>query len=494
MRVAVPTPPLSPPLELLPDPRPFVGGRRLDPAGGDAVQHIYAATGRATTVVPSGRAAEIDAAVGAAAAARPRWRRVHGRDRRGMLQRAARLLEREADDLATLQTVESGVPLQFARGVPGAAADFLDYYAGWSDKGGGELIDTWPAPALDYALEEPYGIVGVIVPWNTPLVSLAQIAGAALAAGNCVVLKPPELAPFTALRAAELFAEAGLPDGVLNVVPGGPAAGDALVRHPAVGKVHFTGSVDTGRRVLAAAGESLTPVGLELGGKSAHLIFADADPRAAARQALSGLIILSGQGCANGTRVLIEAPLYDEVTELILKRLRRLPVGDPLRADTIVGPVVSQAACARIVGIVERARDAGDGELLTGGERLGGELAEGYFVAPAVFGEVDPASPLAQEEIFGPVLALQRFDDEDEALSLANGTRYGLAGYVHTADLRRAHRVAAGLEVGNVWVNGYYGVPPSMPFGGAKQSGHGRIGGRLGLREFTRPKNVWVAL
>jgi acyl-CoA reductase-like NAD-dependent aldehyde dehydrogenase len=483
----------EPPVELLPDPRPLVAGARLDGAASEH-PHVYSATGTVTARVPLGGSNAIDAAVRAAREAGPRWRGLRGDERRALLAAAADLIVADSERLSGMLTLETGLPRQFAQAVPKTAADFLLYYAGWSDKRGGEVIDTWPAQALDYTLEEPYGTVAIIVPWNSPLVSLAQIAGAALATGNTVVLKPPELAPFTSLRAGELFAQAGFPPGVVNVVPGGPAAGEALVRHPGVDKVHFTGSVRTAREVLAAAREPLTPVALELGGKSAHLIFADADPKAAARQALSGLVILSGQGCVNGTRVLVEQPIYDAVLDLVVRRLSRLPVGDPLRSDTVIGPVVSEPACQRILDLIARADRERHGRLVVGGERLDGELAAGYFVAPTIFGEVDAASELAQEEVFGPVLTFQPFRDEEEAVALANGTRYGLAAYVHTNDVRRAHRVAAALEVGNVWINGFFGVSPSMPFGGNKQSGHGRIGGRAGLREFTRPKNVWMAL
>ena len=347
--------------------------------------------------------------------------------------------------------------------------------------------------SLDYAVDEPYGVVAVIVPWNAPLVSLAQIAGAALAAGNAVVLKP-ELAPFTALRVGELLLEAGGPPGALNIVPGGPEAGAALVRHPDIGKLHFTGSVATARSVISSAAEHLTPVALELGGKSAHGIFEDADVKAASRHALAGLVIYSGQGCANGTRVLVHASIYDELLETLLGRLRRLAVGDPLDARTTIGPVVSERACERIVGVIDRAQELGAGRLVAGGGRIGGELAGGFYIAPTVFAEVDGASELAQQEIFGPVLAFARFETEKEAIELANSTPYGLAAYVHTTDGRRAHRVARELAAGNVWVNGFFGIPPSMPFGGVKQSGYGRVGGVAGLREFLRPKNVWLAL
>jgi acyl-CoA reductase-like NAD-dependent aldehyde dehydrogenase len=482
------------PTHLVKEPVLLIGDRRLTHASGGTHQHVYAGTGEPTAAVPLGGVVEMDAAVRAARTALPRWRAMPADVRRDAMLRAAELIRTNAAELSFLQTLESAVPTRFARTFPAVTADFLAYHAGWIDKIGGEVIETWPARAFDYAVEEPYGVVAVVIPWNGPLVSIGQTVAPALAAGNTVVLKPPELAPFTAVRVGELFLAAGFPPGVLNVVPGGPDGGAALVGHPGVDKVHFTGGGDTARRVLAATAASLTPVGLELGGKSAHLIFADADPRVAARQALSGLVILSGQGCANGTRVLVESPLYDEVLRLATTRLRRLAVGDPFADDTTMGPVISESACERILAVVGRARADGSGRLVTGGERLGGDLATGYFVAPTIFGDVAPDSELAQREIFGPVLSFLRFDGEEEAVRLANGTEHGLAAYVHTNDLRRAHRVARALEAGSVWVNGFAGISPATPFGGTKRSGYGRVGGRAGIREFTRPKNVWLAL
>jgi aldehyde dehydrogenase (NAD+) len=276
-------------------------------------------------------------------------------------------------------------------------------------------------------------------------------------------------------------------------VPGGPDAGQALAGHPGVDKLHFTGSGATARKVLARAQEHLTPVGLELGGKSAHVVFADADVRLAARLAITGAAALSGQGCANGTRVLVQAPIYDEVLDIMTSRLRKLPIGDPFSDRTVIGPVVSAEACDRILKVIEDATRRSSGRLVLGGQRLGGELADGYYVAPTVFAEVAPDSALVQEEIFGPVLTVQRFSSEEEAVDLANGTRYGLAAYLHTNDLRRTHRVSAALAAGTVWVNGTPGLLPSAPFGGTRQSGYGRIGGLAGVREFLRPKNVWIA-
>jgi acyl-CoA reductase-like NAD-dependent aldehyde dehydrogenase len=314
----------------------------------------------------------------------------------------------------------------------------------------------------------------------------------ALAAGNCVILKPPELAPFAAIRLGELFLEAGFPPGVINVVTAGPEGGDALARHPGVDKIHFTGSGATAQKVLAAAQSTLKPVALELGGKSANIIFADSDLNNAALQGVLGMQG-SGQGCINGTRVLVERSVYEDVLKLISGILSGLEVGDPLVMSTFFGPVVSEPAADRIMGVIESAKSNGT-RLVCGGERLGGDLADGYFIAPTVFADVDNSTTLARDEIFGPVVAVLPFDDEDEAVVIANDSPFGLAGYIQTADLKRAHRVAAALDVGNIWVNGFLGIPTSVPFGGVKQSGWGRLGGRDGIREFTRPKNIHVAL
>ncbi len=481
------------PTELIPDTAALIGATRTAATTGGVHQHVYAGDGRATTAVPLGGAAEMDAAVRAAGAALDSWRATTGNVRRDLLLRLAELVERHATELSGLQTLENGCPRQFASVMPGVAVDHLRYNAGWADKIGGEIVPTWPIRAVDYTLDEPYGVIALIIPWNGPLVSVAQMLAPALAAGNTVVLKPSELAPFTALRLGELALEAGFPPGVVNVVPGGAAGGEALVRHPGVDKVHFTGGGGTARKILAAAAERLVPVGLELGGKSAHIIFGDADVRMAARLAMSGVIALSGQGCANGTRVLAHSSVYDEVLRTVAARLARVRLGDPADERTMMGPVVSESACHRILGVVERAREQGHGRLVSGGVRLGGDLGDGYYVAPTVFAEVDPASELAQEEIFGPVLAFTPFDTEEEAVRLANGTRYGLGAYLHTTDLRTAHRVSRAVAAGSVWVNGVPGVLPSAPFGGVRQSGWGRIGGEAGVREFLRPKNVWIA-
>ncbi len=481
-------------LDLLPEQSMLIGDRRVTDGSGGEFEHIYAATGKPTARVPLGGEREMDEAIRAARAALPAWVAMTADQRRDAMLRFADLLRQHGDELGRLSIIDNGAPLIVAGAGPYVAADLFTYNAGWADKVGGDVIATWPAAAFDYAIDEPYGVVGVIIPWNGPIYATGMVLAPALAAGNCVVLKPPEVAPFAALRLGELFLEAGFPPGVVNIVPGGPEGGAALVRHPDIDKISFTGSGVTAKKILASTVEHLTPVGLELGGKSANLIFADADLEAATQQAIAGIVNLSGQGCINGTRILVERSVYDQVVELAKTFIDHVPVGDPTSDTTFFGPVINSAACERILGVIHRARDCRAGRLITGGERLGGDLSDGYYIAPTIFADVDNQSELAQQEIFGPVLAMMPFDGEEEAVRLANETTYGLASYIQTNDLRRAHRVAAALEAGNVWINGFMGIPPSAPFGGVKHSGYGRLGGLAGIKEFTRPKNVWLAL
>lgn len=482
----------NPPIDILPEPGLLIGGERLATSSGGTREHRYAATGEITRQFPLAGEVEIDRAVGAGRAAVRGWASLPRDERRRLLMRLAQLLRDNAEELALMSVVENGMPISLAAHNPVITADLFEYNAGWTDKIGGTVEPTWPMPALDYTLEEPYGVVGVIIPWNGPLASIGMVVAPALAAGNCVVLKPPELTPWTSLRFGELAAQAGIPPGVVGIVPGGPEAGRAMTRNPGVDKLHFTGSGTTARDVLAGAQQNLTPVGLELGGKSANLIFADADLPAAVQQAVGALAQLSGQTCLCGTRLIVEDSVYDDVVRITAATLERVKVGDPLEPDTVMGPVVSAAAADRILGMIDRARD--DCRLVTGGTRMSGDYADGYFISPTVFADVDNSSYLAQNEVFGPVLSILRFRDTQQAIQLANGTPYGLAAYIWSSDLQRTHRVAADLAVGNVWVNGYFGLPPSMPFGGVKQSGYGRVGGHAGIREFTRPKNVWIAL
>lgn len=474
----------------------LIGDNWITESRGGTFQHVNPSTGKVQSTIPLAGREEMDSAVGAARAAMPLWRDYTPNERRDVLLRIAALLREHTDELASIATLENGAPSCFTPVLCGELpAEYFTYYAGWVDKLCGELIPVYPMKALDYTRAEPYGVVAVIIPWNGPLTSIGQKVAPALAAGNCVVLKPPELAPFTSIRFAELCREAGLPPGVLNVVPGGAEGGDALVRHPGVDKISFTGGGATAHKVLQAASENLTPVVLELGGKSANIVFEDADLDKAITMAVQvGIATLSGQGCVLPTRLLVQDTVYDEVVEQVVDLSESLTVGDPWQPDTMMGPVISAGHCSRIEDTIKRAQSEGAGRLLTGGQRLGGDLADGYFLPPTVFGDVDNRSHLAQEEIFGPVLSVIKFGSESEAVSLANDTKYGLGAFLHTSDVTRAHRVAADLEAGYVGVNGFPLMPPNAPFGGVKQSGHGREGGLEGLREFVRTKNIYVEL
>jgi aldehyde dehydrogenase (NAD+) len=481
------------PLGVLPSPGLLIGDRRVTDSTGGEFEHLYAATGRLTSRVTLGGAKEINDAVAAAKAALPAWRQTPVPVRRAAMLRVAELLMAHADEFTALGTLDNATPSAFSAGAAPVTADLFAYNAGWCDKIGGEVVQAYFSPSFDYTLDEPFGVVGVIIPWNGPLISCGMILGPALAAGNCIVLKPPELAPYSALRLGEIFLEAGFPPGVINVVPAGPEGGEALVRNRDVDKVHFTGSGATAQKVLASALQTLKPVGLELGGKSANLIFEDADLMAAAQQAVNGIFQLSGQGCINGTRILVQRSVYEQVVELIGQIARQAPIGDPQAPDVFIGPVINAVAADRIMGVIDTAKASG-ARLVAGGDRMGGDFAEGYFVQPTVFADVSPDSSLSQNEVFGPVLAVTPFDDEAEAVRLANATDFGLAAYIQTNDLKRAHRLSSELVAGNVWVNGFTGIPSAAPFGGTKESGYGRLGGIWGIREFSRPKNVWIAL
>jgi aldehyde dehydrogenase (NAD+) len=464
------------------------GGWRASGAAG-TYPHPYAATGRVQAEVGLAGEADVDDAVTAARAAQPGWAALSPNRRAGILFRLADLLERHATEAAELAALDNGTPVSVMR--PGVyTAAWVRYYAGWCDKLDGETLAGGRASAS--VRLEPYGVVAVIPPWNGSMMGMGQKAAPALAAGNAVVAKPPELAPFGVLRFAELAAEAGLPPGVLNVVVGGATTGAGLVGHPGIDKISFTGGSATARTLMATAAAHLTPLALELGGKSPLIVFPDADlDRAALVAAQVGTALLSGQGCALPTRVYVHEDVSAEVADKVVAALGALSVGDPLDPGTVVGPVVTQPAMERILGVIDRA--AADGAtLLAGGVRLGGELADGWFVAPTVFGDVDHGSDLARNEVFGPVQSLLRFSSEDEVLALANDSPFGLAAYLHTSDPRRIERFTRELEVGTVMLNGTGRISPAAPFGGTKQSGFGREGGRAGIDEMVQAKTVYV--
>jgi len=453
-------------------------------------EHRYAATGQVQAEIGLAGSDDVDAAVAAARDAQPGWASLAPTRRAAILMRLADRLEAHRPEAAELAALDNGTPVKVMD--PGRyTAGWVRYYAGWCDKLAGEVVPEIRQQATIRL--EPYGVVAVVPPWNGSMMGMGQKCGPALAAGNAVVAKPPEISPFGMLRFAELAREVGVPTGVLNVVVGGADTGTSLVGHGGIDKISFTGGLGTARLLMASAARHLTPLALELGGKSPNIVFPDADLDVAAEvAAVGGTGLLSGQGCALPTRLYVHEDVYDATVERVLAKLATLRVGDPLDPGTFVGPVVTEAAMERILGVIDRARADG-ATLLAGGGRLGGELAHGWFVAPTVFGEVDHNSDLARNEVFGPVQAILRFSSDDEVLAKANDSDMGLAAYLHTNDPGRIERFVRELQAGIVIVNGMGVLSPATPFGGYKQSGFGREGGRAGIEEMVQRKTVLVS-
>ena len=472
----------------------LIDEKLITQSSGGIHQHIYPATGEPNVAVPLAGGAEIDRAVSSAWHAHRAWMSLTVDRRRDLLIDLADMVHEHLDELALLNVYDYAVPISLA-GTAHMLEWFLRHFAGYVDKPHGASSPVNGSFDVNLIEREPYGVVGVIAPWNGALAVAASSVAPALAAGNAVVLKPSELAPLAALRFGELCLEAGLPPGLVNVVPANAEGGEALVRHPGIRKIHFTGGDATARQVLVAAATNLTPVVAELGGKSANLVFEDADlDLAAAMSAHQGPLMQSGQSCACASRVLVHDSVYDTFVEKFVVAIESAKIGDPLDPTTFFGPVISEVAADRILGVIDAAVAQQSGELLLGGKRIGGELAQGFFIEPTVFGDVDNSSGLAQTETFGPVVSLIRFHDEAEALHLANDTPYGLNAFIQTRDLNRAHRVARQLEAGSVWINQISLISPQGPYGGYKQSGFGRTGGLDGLHEFTQIKNIRIGM
>jgi aldehyde dehydrogenase (NAD+) len=475
--------------------RLIIGGEAVDAASGATFPSVNPATEEVLAEVALAGGDDVDRAVRTSREAyeSARWQGMGARGRGRLLHRLAEAVEQEADALARLETLDNGKTLFESAVDVRLAASTLRYFGGLADKVHGETIPV-DGGYLNYTRREPIGVVGAIVPWNFPITQAVWKVAPAIACGNAVVLKPSENTPFTALRLAELALECGVPAGIFNCVPGyGPDAGRALVRHPLVDKVAFTGSTATGTSVMRDAADTVKRVTLELGGKSPNIIFADADLDAAVRGAFQAIFYGKGEVCAAGSRLLVEDAVYDAVRERLLERMAVLKPGDPLQQGTRLGALVSGAQRDRVLAYVARGREQG-ARLTTGGTAaaVGGR---GWFMDPALFEDVQADMTIAREEIFGPVLAMMRFSGgEAGAVALANDTIYGLAAAVWSRDIGKALRTAHAIRAGTVWVNCYNAYDPASPFGGMKQSGFGRELGVHAVEAYTEVKSVWVAL
>jgi aldehyde dehydrogenase (NAD+) len=491
-----------PPAQLAPflDNRPkklLIGGSWVESRSGATFPSVNPSTGAQIAELAAADAADADRAVAAARAAfEGPWGRMTPRERQHLLWAFADAVDEHFDELRMLEAVDMGAPIGRPRrpGTPAWEAEILRYFAGWATKIHGQTIpNSLPRSVLSYTVREPVGVVAAIVPWNRPIGNAVWKLAPALAAGCTVVLKPSEEASLVALRLGELLSAAGIPDGVVNVVTGfGQTAGAALAEHPGVDKVAFTGSTETGRRIIRAAAGNLKRVTLELGGKSPDVVFADADLARAIPGAGMGVFNNSGQVCCAGTRIFVERPVYDEFVDGLTHFAQSLTVGDSLDPSTRIGPLVSAGQLQRVSGYLDLGRREG-ARTTAGGHRLrDGELAKGFFVAPTVFTDVRDDMTIAREEIFGPVACVLPFDTVEEAAARANDTNFGLAGGIWTRDVGKAHRMARELQAGTVWVNTMLLLDPAVPFGGYKMSGWGLEMGEQSLGEYLNTKSVWI--
>jgi aminomuconate-semialdehyde/2-hydroxymuconate-6-semialdehyde dehydrogenase len=472
----------------------YIGGKMLEAAGGQWLENFEPATGKVYSQIPDSAAGDVDAAVAAAASAFPAWSATPAAERSQWLLKLAALVERDLERLVRAESVDSGKPVALARSldIPRAVSN-LRFFAAAASQFASES-HAMESGAINYTLRSPLGVVGCISPWNLPLYLFTWKIAPALAAGNCVVAKPSEITPMTAYLFSELCAEAGLPAGVLNLVHGlGPKAGTALVTHPGVKAVSFTGGTKTGADIAARAAPQFKKLSLELGGKNPTIVFADCDWEPTLGESLKAAFSNQGEICLCGSRIFVERGIYERFRDDFVSRAKALRQGDPLLDESQQGAVVSEAHMGKVLGYIELARQEG-GRILCGGRRamLDGRCVNGWFIEPTVIEGLAWNCRTNQEEIFGPVVTLIPFDTEEEALACANGTPYGLAASLWSRDVSRCHRVAARLEAGLIWVNCWMLRDLRVPMGGVKQSGVGREGGFEAMRFFTEARNVCI--
>ena len=475
--------------------RLFIDGQWVETA--KQFDTINPATGEVLTQIAQASPSDVDRAVAAARKAfedrNGPWRKMSASERGRLIWHLADLLEKNIDEFAELETLDNGKPIFESRYVDmPMVVDVLRYYAGWATKIHGNTVNTLET-AFTYTLREPVGVVGMIVPWNFPLLLASWKLGPALACGNTIVWKPASLTPLTALRFGELSQEAGLPPGVLNVVTGSSEAGRNMVRHPGIDKIAFTGSTEVGKEIMRGSADSMKRITLELGGKSPNIVFADADIDNAVKGAITGIFYGKGEVCNAGSRLFIESKVRDEFLDKLVARAKKMQPADPLDPKTRMGAIVSQEQMQTVLGYIETGKKEG-AKLIAGGNRVSVDGGKGFFIEPTIFGNVSNDMKIAQEEIFGPVLATLSFDDIDQVIAQANNNPYGLASAVWTRDVKRAHLVSRQLRAGTVWINTYGLMDAALPFGGFKSSGFGRELGMNAIEHYTEVKTVWMNL